>query len=44
MRKEVEDVEVILKKTDVHNIFGLSSGALIALQARLELPSIHIAN
>jgi pimeloyl-ACP methyl ester carboxylesterase len=39
MAKEVEDAQAILKKTGAHNVFGLSSGALIALQAALELPS-----
>jgi len=43
IQKEVEDLDAILKKTDAHNIFGLSSGALIALQAALNLPSIHKA-
>jgi pimeloyl-ACP methyl ester carboxylesterase len=43
MRKEIEDLDAILRKTDVHFIFGLSTGALIALQAALELPSIHKA-
>jgi pimeloyl-ACP methyl ester carboxylesterase len=43
IQKEVEDVDALLKKTDAHNIFGLSSGALIALQAALNLPSIHKA-
>ena len=43
MRKEVEDVAALLSKTGAHNVFGLSSGALIALQAALELPSIHKA-
>jgi len=43
MRKEVEDVGALLTKTGAHNVFGLSTGALIALQAALELPSIHKA-
>jgi pimeloyl-ACP methyl ester carboxylesterase len=43
MRREIEDVDAILAKIDAHNVFGLSSGALIALQASLELPSIHKA-
>jgi pimeloyl-ACP methyl ester carboxylesterase len=43
IQKEVEDLDAILKKTDAHNVFGLSTGALIALQAALNLPSIHKA-
>ena len=43
MRKEIEDVDALLTKTGAHNIFGLSSGGLIALQAALELPTIHKA-
>jgi pimeloyl-ACP methyl ester carboxylesterase len=43
IKKEVQDLDAILKKTDAHNVFGLSTGALIALQAALNLPSIHKA-
>ena len=43
MQKEVEDLDAIIKKTGVHNLFGLSSGALILLQAALKLSSIHKA-
>jgi pimeloyl-ACP methyl ester carboxylesterase len=43
MHKEVEDVDAILARTASHYIFGLSSGALIALQAACELPAIHKA-
>jgi len=43
IHKEVEDLDTLLKKTDAHNVFGLSAGALISLQAALELPSIHKA-
>jgi pimeloyl-ACP methyl ester carboxylesterase len=43
IQKEVEDVDALLKNTDAHSIFGLSSGALIALQAALNLPSIRKA-
>src|SRR5450759_5002316 len=32
-----------IKKTDAHIVFGLSTGALIALQAALNFPSIHKA-
>jgi len=43
MQKEVEDLDAIIKKTKTYNIFGLSSGALILLQAALKLPSIRKA-
>jgi pimeloyl-ACP methyl ester carboxylesterase len=33
MRKEVEDLEALLAKTGTHNVFGLSSGGLIVLEA-----------
>lgn len=41
VQKEVEDLDALLAKTGAHNVFGLSSGALIALQAALTLPSIR---
>jgi pimeloyl-ACP methyl ester carboxylesterase len=41
MQKEVEDLDALLTKTDSHNVFGVSSGGLIALQAALTLPAIH---
>jgi pimeloyl-ACP methyl ester carboxylesterase len=41
--KEVEDLDALLNKTDAHNVFGLSAGALIALQAALRLPAIRKA-
>src|SRR5689334_11750561 len=41
MQKEVEDLEALLAQTDTHNVFGVSAGGLIALQAALTLPSIH---
>jgi pimeloyl-ACP methyl ester carboxylesterase len=43
IQKEVEDLDALLKKTDAHNVFGLSTGSLISLQAALTLPSIHKA-
>jgi len=43
IQKEVEDLDALLKKTDAHNVFGLSTGGLIALQAALSLPSIRKA-
>ena len=41
MKTECEDINALLRKTDTHNVFGLSSGALIALQAAYQLPAIH---
>ena len=43
MRREVEDADTLLTETGAHSVFGLSSGGLIALQAALELPSVHKA-
>lgn len=41
VHKEVEDLEAILAKTGAHYVFGLSSGAIILLQAALTLPAIQ---
>ena len=41
MSTECADLEALLRKTGAHNVFGLSAGALIALQAGLTLPAIH---
>ena len=41
IQKEIEDLDAIFKKTGAHYIFGLSSGALIAIKASLHLPSIN---
>jgi len=38
MEREMEDLDALIKKTGAKNIFGLSSGALIALEAALNLP------
>jgi pimeloyl-ACP methyl ester carboxylesterase len=43
IQKDVEDLDALLAKTGAHYIFGLSSGALISLQATLTLPAIHKA-
>ena len=40
IQKEIEDLDAVFKKTGAHYIFGLSSGALIAIKASLYLPSI----
>ena len=31
MRREVEDLDALLTETEAHNVFGLSSGGLIAI-------------
>ena len=41
IQKEVEDLEALMTKTGAHNVFGVSSGGLICLQAALTLPIIH---
>jgi len=40
IQKEIEDLDAILKKSGANYIFGLSSGALIAIKASLYIPSI----
>jgi pimeloyl-ACP methyl ester carboxylesterase len=39
--REIEDVAAVLEDTRARLVFGLSSGALIALQAALRLPQIE---
>ena len=41
MQTEVDDVDALLTKTGAHDVFGVSSGGLIALQAALTLPAIR---
>jgi len=41
MQTEVEDLGALLEKTGTQNVFGLSSGAIIALYAALALPAIR---
>jgi pimeloyl-ACP methyl ester carboxylesterase len=41
--QEVEDMDALLTKTGAHDVFGVSSGAIISLQAALTLPAIHRA-
>jgi pimeloyl-ACP methyl ester carboxylesterase len=41
---EIEDLRELLHQTGARNVFGLSSGAVIAIEAALELPEIeHLA-
>jgi pimeloyl-ACP methyl ester carboxylesterase len=41
MNEELQDLQALATKTDAQDVFGLSSGALIALQATLALPSLR---
>ncbi len=43
VQEEVEDLDALVSKTGAHYIFGVSSGAIISLQAALTLPAIHKA-
>ena len=43
IHKDVEDMDAILTKTGAHSVFGVSSGAIIWLNAALTLPAIHKA-
>jgi len=38
---EIDDLRHLLQETGARNVFGLSSGAVIAIQAALELPEIQ---
>src|SRR5713101_9571991 len=39
MGEDVEDMNALLSKTDAHYVFGVSSGAIIWLNAALTLPA-----
>jgi pimeloyl-ACP methyl ester carboxylesterase len=41
IQKDIEDLDILLTKTDAHYVFGLSSGAVISLTAATVLPTIH---
>ncbi|MGB9200232.1 alpha/beta fold hydrolase [Methanobacterium sp.] len=43
LKREVEDVDALIKKTGAHYVFGTATGGIIALQSALELPDIHKA-
>jgi pimeloyl-ACP methyl ester carboxylesterase len=43
IEKDVEDMDALLTKTDAHDVLGVSSGAIIWLQAALTLPAIRKA-
>ena len=40
IQREVEDLEAVLTRTGAKNVFGVSVGAVIALQAALAVPAI----
>jgi len=41
LNRECEDIRALVDKTGAQNIFGLSSGAIVALQSAFVLSSIH---
>lgn len=41
VRPEIEDVAALLEATGAHDVFGVSSGAIIGLDAALALPAVH---
>ncbi len=41
VKRDLEDLESLLTKTDAHFLFGLSSGAVIALEATRNFPAVH---
>ncbi|MEA2634748.1 MAG: hypothetical protein QOH92_1515 [Chloroflexota bacterium] len=43
VREDVEDMDALLAKTGAHDVFGVSSGAIICLEAALTLPVIQKA-
>jgi len=43
IQRDVEDMDALLTQTGAHYVFGVSSGAIIWLQAALSLPAIHKA-
>ncbi|GIF06364.1 alpha/beta fold hydrolase [Actinoplanes siamensis] len=43
LRAEIDDLAAVLDETGARNVFGLSSGAVVALRAALELPIERLA-
>jgi pimeloyl-ACP methyl ester carboxylesterase len=41
IKKECEDLEALLAKTDAHRVFGHSSGAIVSLKTALTRPTIE---
>lgn len=40
-QEDVDDLDAVLRQTGAHDVFGVSSGAIICLRAALSLPAIH---
>lgn len=43
VQEDVDDMDALLAKTGAHDVFGVSSGAIICLEAALTLPAIQKA-
>lgn len=43
LQTDVDDLDAVLTQTGAYNVFAVSSGAIITLQAALSLPAIHKA-
>lgn len=43
IQQEIEDLDALLVRTGAHDVFGVSSGGIICLQAALTLPAIRKA-
>jgi pimeloyl-ACP methyl ester carboxylesterase len=43
IQEDVDDMEALLSQTGAHQVFGVSSGGIICLQAALVLPAVHKA-
>ncbi len=41
IRRDIQDLDALLSKTGVRDVFGVSIGAIICLQAALDLPAIR---
>ncbi len=43
LKSEVEDLDALLARTHANCVFGVSSGAIVSLEAAISLPAIHKA-
>jgi hypothetical protein len=43
IEREIEDLEALFERSDAHFLFGLSSGAVIAIEAARVIPAVHKA-
>jgi pimeloyl-ACP methyl ester carboxylesterase len=41
--EDVDDLDALLTRTGAHNVFGVSVGGIVVLEAALTLPAIHKA-